>query len=121
MTRGTRRDFRGRRLMVNSLRAMHLVGAVGCGAGILAGLPGSAWASYAWVLIASGLGMMLLDGWSDPDYSRQLTTLVVLIKIAAFAAMMRFMPSAMGFWLVLVVSAMISHAPSRLRHWRWWP
>lgn len=121
MSATPRRDFFGRRVLVNLSRAAHLVGVVGVGAGLLSGLSPASWLGYTLVLVASGVAMMLLDGWSDPAYYRQLTALAIYLKVALLGVMVYWLASPAAFWVVLVFSAMVSHAPSKWRHRRWWP
>lgn len=112
-----RRDFAGRRLTVNLMRAIHLVGLAGFAAALLAAGPHAA--AWGGVLLASGGAMMALDAWAEPGYLRQVQGIGVLLKLAAVALMM-VLPDVRVplFWLVVFGSAMLSHAPGRLRHLR---
>lgn len=112
-----RRDFFGRRLLVNLLRAVHLIGVVGVGAAALGVRPVSETMAFVGVLMASGILIGALDRWTNPDYFFQMNGLAVLFKVvllAAVGALVGF--SAALFWVLLVGSVLISHAPRRLRH-----
>lgn len=115
-----RRDFAGRGLLINLLRALHLIGVVGIGAAVLGASVGMATTWYATLLIASGLGIAALDRWSDSTYFRQLNGQLVLLKLASLVVVAWL--AGFGtifeawFWLVLVASAMMTHAPGWLRH-----
>lgn len=112
-----RRDFRGRRLIINLMRATHLVALAGFAAAVLAAGP-DGW-RWAIVLMLSGGSMMALDAWSEPGYLRQLQGLAMLVKLLLVMAMILWHDVQMAlFWLLIVYSALLSHAPGRIRHWR---
>lgn len=112
-----RRDFPGRRLTVNLLRALHLVALAGFAAAVLAAGP-HGW-RWAIVLLASGAVMMALDAWSEPGYLRQLQGVAMLLKLVLVALMIVWHDGQQAlFWLLIVYSALLSHAPGRIRHWR---
>lgn len=111
------RDFPGKRLVISLLRAAHLVGVAGVSAGVLAGWPVSLWQAYAATLLTSGLGILLLDWWSNPRHLTQVNGLFVLVKLALMGGFV-LQPGQREwiFWLILVCSALIAHAPASLRH-----
>ena len=112
-----RRDFAGRGLLINLLRAVHLVGVVGTGAIVLGVPAGVATTWYAGLLIASGVGIAALDRWADPAYFRQLNGQLVMLKLVSlFGVAWLAGFNAPYFWLVLAASAMMTHAPGWLRH-----
>jgi hypothetical protein len=112
-----RRDFRGRLLLLNLLRVAHMVGVVGSGAVLLGAQPLAGSAVYALVLVGSGLGMVLLDAWTNPDYLRQASGLGILLKVSllTLAILLAGLVEPI-FWAVLVGSVLLSHAPRRVRH-----
>lgn len=111
------RDLPGKRWMVNLLRAAHLVGVAGVGAGVLAAWPFAQWQGYAMTLLASGLGILLLDWWTNPRHLAQINGLFVLAKLALMGwFVLQPGQRAWVFWIILVSSALISHAPASLRH-----
>lgn len=111
------RDFPGKRWLINLLRAAHLVGVAGVGAGVLAGWPFAQWQPYAITLLGSGLGILLLDCWSNPRHLAQVNGLSVLAKLVLMGWFVT-QPDQREwiFWAILVFSALIAHAPGRLRH-----
>ncbi|MBI4754757.1 MAG: hypothetical protein HY778_04890 [Betaproteobacteria bacterium] len=115
-----RRDFPGRRLLLNLLRAFHIAGVVGVGSMLLgAGATGAPWL-FPLLLVASGAGIMALDWWSNRAWLAQWSGLALLFKllwVALFAALGAH--SQLLFWLILVGSVLVAHAPGRLRHRRW--
>ncbi|KAB2969306.1 hypothetical protein [Zoogloea sp.] len=109
------RDFPGRRWLVVFLRAAHLAGVVGVGAGLLAGA--SASGSFAGLLVVSGVLMAALDAWSNPVWLREFAGLSLILKFALllwFAVDEATRPAL--FWSILVFSTIFSHAPASFRH-----
>ncbi len=113
------RDFPGRRWLIVGLRAAHLVGLVGTGASLLAGLPLAAQAPFMWTLIGSGVAMIAIDLWAAPGYLCEVAGGAMLVKLAllAWLALDPVRHLAL-FWIIIVFSAIIAHAPARLRHRR---
>lgn len=113
-----RRAIRGQRWINIGLRGLHLVGVAGMGAGFLVhGPPAGAWHPYLILTLATGLGMMLLDAWSDRDWLRQTYGQATLIKLLLLAAI-PFWPAAAPalFVVVILFATVLSHAPAWLRH-----
>lgn len=117
-----RREFRGRLVLLNLLRVLHLVGVVGSGAVLLGATPLAGSEIYALVLVGSGLGILLLDTWTNPDYLRQVSGLGILCKVLLLATTIVLAGLVVPiFWAVLAGSVVLSHAPRRLRHRVIWP
>ena len=110
------RDFPGRRWLNLSLRTAHLAGIVLLGAALLGHgdtTPG------AWLTLLSGLAMFAGDAWANPAHLREVAGCGVLLKLALVALMVIYPASAAPlFWLTLVLSTLLSHAPGALRHHR---
>ena len=120
-TKGPQRDFPGKRWLVNLLRAAHLVGVVGLGAGILADMSESRWLAFAVVAAGSGLAILALDGWSRPSYFREYVGLAMVGKLLLLGVLLAWPAQrAVLFWLILVLSVLFAHAPASLRHAHWW-
>jgi hypothetical protein len=117
MRSGDFRDFRGRVALIGLLRIGHVAGVVGVGAAVLRGeVPTGL---FPVLLVACGLGIASLDRWSNRAYLKQVSGLAVLLKIALLLALATF--AAFGntaFWILLVFSVAIAHAPGRVRHRR---
>jgi hypothetical protein len=111
--------FPGRSVLINLLRTLHVAAMVGCGAGILTASPIADWNYYAYALLGSGLCILCLDRWANPQYFRQLDGLTVVVKLLVFAMLMWLLGAVPAFWVTLVISVLTAHAPGRLRHWRW--
>ena len=99
-----------------SLRTLHLIGVAGVGGALLFEVPYIAWKPYLVLLIASGAGMLLLDIWSNAQCLIQVRGIAVLIKI--FFLALSFYVGFEEFMLitVIVISGVISHAPSKVRY-----
>lgn len=113
----TRRDFAGRRWLAVVLRGVHLVTVIQLAIALFGQptvgdtrIPGLA-------VLGSGLLVWALDIWSKPEHLRQWAGLSMFIKLAAVAAMV-LLPSLQAalFWLVIVWSAVFSHAPASFRN-----
>ena len=113
------RDFPGRRWLIVGLRVAHLIGMVGAGAALVYGLPLAAQLPYVLVLLISGVAMMAIDLWTTPGYLGEMAGTAMLVKIALLVWFAVSPPQPlMLFWCILVLSAVIAHAPAWLRHRR---
>ena len=77
----TTRDFPGKRWLVNLLRALHLVGVVGLGAGVLGDIPEARWIAFGITAVVSGFIILALDGWSRPGYFREYVGMAMAGKL----------------------------------------
>ena len=110
------RDFPGRRGLNLGLRSLHLAGIVLLGAALLGA--GDITVS-AWLTLLSGAGMFAGDAWTNPGHVREVAGCGVLLKLA-LVVLMAFVPALAlpVFWMILVLSTLLSHAPGALRHKR---
>lgn len=110
------RDFPGRRWVNLGLRTVHVAGVVHLGIALATrGAPGPG----AAVVLLSGLAMFIGDSYVDPHHWRDVAGAGTLLKLL-LVGLMALLP-AQGialFWIVLVGSILLSHAPARLRHRR---
>jgi hypothetical protein len=114
------RDFPGKRWLVNLLRAIHLVGVVGLGAGVLGEIAEARWFAFGVVTLLSGLSILALDAWSRPGYFRENVGLAMVGKLLLLGALLAWPAQrAPLFWLILVISVLFAHAPASLRHAVW--
>jgi hypothetical protein len=114
------RDFPGKRWLVNLLRALHLVGVVGLGAGVLGDIPESRWIAFGLAALASGLAILALDAWSRAGYFREYVGLAMGGKLVLLGVLLAWPEQrSMLFWLILVFSVMFAHAPASVRHAVW--
>lgn len=111
------RDFPGRVAVIALLRIGHVAGVVGVGAAVLHGEPATG--AFLALLVGGGLGIALLDRWSNRAYLRQVSGVTVLLKTALLAALLASAAFDAGaFWSLLVFSVAVAHAPGRWRHRR---
>ena len=109
------RDFRGRSLLINVLRVFHIAGLAGISSVVLAG--GIGVASWGTMMLVSGLGIVALDAWANPEYFRQVKGLGTLLKIGLVVLLITWDAGRLPlFWFVLAFSVALSHAPGRVRH-----
>jgi hypothetical protein len=113
------REFRGRRWLSVVLRGVHLVVVIWLGACLLDTPVSPALASaHLWVF-ATGATMFAVDLWHHPGHLRETAGLAMVIKLALIAAMAIAPGHALSlFWVVVVWSAIFSHAPASFRHAR---
>jgi uncharacterized membrane protein len=114
------RDFPGKRWLVNLLRAIHLVGVVGLGAGVLGDIPEARWIAFGMTALVSGLTILALDAWSRPGYFREYVGMAMAGKLILLVILLTWPAQrAVLFWLILVFSVLFAHAPASLRHGVW--
>ena len=105
--------------MIVALRVVHLIGMIGAGAALIYGLPLAAQLPYVLTLLISGVAMMAIDLWTTPGYLGEMAGTAMLVKIALLVWFAVSPPQQlMLFWCILVLSAVIAHAPAWLRHRR---
>ena len=112
-----RRDFRGRRWLIVGLRALHLVAIIALGA-LLLGAPAAAtWPAdaVAAAVLGSGLAMLAMDLLAHRQHLRTVAGLTALLKLG-LVAILAFVPELWLFWTLVVLSAVVSHAPASFRH-----
>lgn len=111
----TERDFRGKRWLHIGLRTLHVIGVFLLGYAILRGISA---ATGAVLTLVSGLAMFALDLWSKPSHLVELAGLGVIGKLVLVGSIGLFPNWSIEiFWLVLIVSMVLSHAPGAFRHW----
>jgi len=112
------RFFRGQRWLNIALRSLHILGVVGMGAGFLTRQPpDDNFRLYLVMTLATGLGMTLVDAWSNRQWLAQLSGQTVLLKLLLLG-LIPLWPDAREvlFVTVILISAVVSHAPARIRH-----
>jgi hypothetical protein len=100
------------------LRAAHLVGVAGMASGFLFEIEKAAWLAYWHLTAASGVAMVLLylacSGW----WVAQLKGLSMVLKlIPLWAALHWPVVQTELFLSVVVLSALVAHAPGPVRNW----
>ena len=101
-----------------SLRTLHLLAVAGVGGGILFGLEKDLWINYWWLALVSGVFMMVIDITSNPVWMVQVRGLVIYLKLVLLAFIGSNPPiDGLLLAVIIVVSGIISHAPSQLRYY----
>ncbi|MBU0751174.1 MAG: hypothetical protein KJ787_08290 [Gammaproteobacteria bacterium] len=108
-----------RRWLSVLLRGLHLVAVIGLGASLL-GAPAEhvgGVTRLAAAVATSGACMFALDLWRKPRHLFEVAGVGVLAKLLLVATMtIDGAPRLLLFWLVVVWSALFSHAPATFRH-----
>jgi len=112
------RDFRAKRWVEIAFRTLHLVGSAGAGGGYLYGAPEEVWAAYVYLVVVSGVALVLLELWSNAGWLIQVCGVAILVKLVLLAYG-KYWAGPTGWVLVtvVVISAISSHAPRGFRHW----
>lgn len=108
-----------RRWLGIALRTLHIGGVVLLGAHLLGASAPAAQAGAAMTVFSGGA--LLASELADRRVRlTELAGAVALLKLVAAVGLVwaSQVPAAGVFWSVLVVSAVISHAPKGLRHWQ---
>jgi hypothetical protein len=117
MACATKRDFPGRRWLAVILRGLHLVTVILLGAAVFGQTAHYDAHDSGVAVLISGILVWLLDIWSKPEHLRQWAGLSMFIKLGAIAAMVLWPPFYVPlFWLVVIWSAVFSHAPASFRN-----
>ncbi len=110
-----------RRWLSVLLRGVHLVTVIGFGAALF-GAPAEQLGGVGRLAAAvtiSGGAMFALDIWRKPRHLLEVAGLGVLVKLLLVGWMMfDGAPRLALFWIVVVWSALFSHAPASFRHAR---
>ncbi len=112
------KQFWLQRLSKSTLRALHILGVVGAGGGIILGVESDTWLFY-WILaMSSGLFLMSWEIIRDWRWLIQLKGVLTLVKLGLI---LLFIPLAdYKHELVIAIvllSVIVSHGPAGLRHY----
>lgn len=108
------KDFTAPRWISVILRTLHLAGVVLVGADLLRG---DALAPFgAGLTLLTGVLLYAVELWRHPTLWKEIAGLFMPVKLAMLLAML-FLPNgaAVWFWIVLVSSSVVSHAPLTFR------
>lgn len=111
-----RRDFRGRRWLSVVLRGVHLVTVIWLGAALM-GVAGLSGHKLGMAVFATGAVLYGLDLWHKPEHLKELAGASMILKLLLVATMVVLPGVAQPlFWLIVVWSAVFSHAPGSFRN-----
>jgi hypothetical protein len=116
------RAFPGERWLNIALRGLHLLGVAGIGGWYLLGLSTSQDWRYGLLTLGSGSVLTLLYLWASATWLLQLKGLVIVLKLGLLGLAL-FLPAWRAELLVLVILlfALIAHAPGQVRGFGWRP
>jgi hypothetical protein len=110
------RDSEGERWLSVLLRSLHLAGVVWLGAAVLGAPAGHRGAAL--LVLASGTVMLFMDLRAGRLALREVAGAAVLLKLALVAWMaLDARHAVVIFWVLVLGSAVTSHAPKGFRHW----
>ncbi|MBR9728358.1 hypothetical protein ACFOD0_11245 [Shewanella intestini] len=106
------------RLSKTVLRALHIVGVVGAGGGILVGADKGLWIHYWMMAMTTGSLLLIWEVVRDWRWLIQLKGVLTLIKIGL---LFLFIPLAAHkaelIIFIILLSVIVSHGPAGLRHY----
>lgn len=105
------------RLSKTTLRALHILGIVGVGGGILLNVPTEQWQLYWLMAMSTGSLLMLWELIRDWRWAIQLKGVLTFVKLGLIVL---FLPlpeyKEALFTTALILSVAVSHGPAGLRH-----
>uniref|UniRef100_UPI0040484389 hypothetical protein n=1 Tax=Shewanella sp. TaxID=50422 RepID=UPI0040484389 len=106
------------RITKTTLRAIHIVGVVGSGGGIMFGLDLSLWFNYWVAAICCGVLLMSWEIIRDWRWLIQLKGVLTLLKVVllGFFIQISQCKSELVIFIILL-SVIVSHGPAGLRHY----
>lgn len=116
------REFPGQRWLNITLRTLHLIGIAGIGGGYLFGLAQTQWLPYWHLTLSTGIALSMIYIWSTVLWLFQLKGLAIILKLALLWLAVK-QPEFQSelFILVIAISAVIAHAPGKVRGFVWLP
>lgn len=110
-------ELSNRRWLSIALRTLHLVGVVLAAVAFLGN--GEYAVAGVVLMLVSGMALFALDWWQRAGYWREVAGAFILVKLLLLGAML-VVPgiAALLFWLLVVTSSVVSHAPHDFRHRR---
>jgi len=111
------RELSWRRWLSIALRTLHIVGVVLAAIAFLGN--GDHAVAGVVLMLLSGFALFAIDVWQRPGLWREVAGAFIFVKLVAMVAML-LAPgmAALLFWLLLVSSSVVSHAPHGFRHRR---
>jgi len=105
-----------------SLRTLHLVGVAGLAGAYLYEQPYASWWLYLVVTVVSGFAMAAMEVYADGIWLIQMRGTAIAIKLLLLSTMLWWFdqPEAWIYFIVIIISGVVSHAPGRLRYYSIW-
>ena len=112
------RRFWIERISKTSLRALHIIGIVGSGGGIIFNLELSLWLNYWIIAITSGVLLMSWEIIRDWRWLIQLKGVLTLFKIILLGFFIQISQCHSELIIfIILLSVIVSHGPAGLRHY----
>jgi hypothetical protein len=110
-------EYRWTRWLGIALRSLHLAGVVLAGVAILGN--GTLPVAGVVLMLLTGFALYGIELWHHPDLWREVAGVFIAAKLIVLLAML-LVPDLAGplFWLLLISSSVVSHAPRVFRHRR---
>ncbi|MCG9697629.1 hypothetical protein [Shewanella sp. Isolate11] len=112
------KQFWLQRLSKTSLRALHILGVVGAGGGIILDAVNQTWTHYWMLAMVTGALLMLWEIIRDWRWLIQLKGVLTLVKLGL---LLLFIPLASYqhelVIIIVLLSVVVSHGPAGLRHY----
>ncbi|QBF82605.1 hypothetical protein EXU30_07785 [Shewanella maritima] len=111
-------NFWLQRLSKTSLRAIHIMGIVGAGGGIIVGADKQLWINYWIAAMVTGCLLLAWEVVRDWRWLIQLKGVLTLVKVAMLALFIPFAEFKTEIFLfIILLSVVVSHGPAGLRHY----
>ncbi|WP_286237007.1 hypothetical protein [Neptuniibacter halophilus] len=117
-----KREIPHKRWLSISLRTLHLIGMAGLAGAHLYKQPPESWLPFLLLTIISGLLMAAMEIYSHPIWLIQMRGTAIGIKLLLLSTLIWWFdqPNAVIYLLAIIISAIVSHAPGRLRYYSLW-
>ena len=101
-----------------TLRTLHIVSVAGIGGGILFGMEPESWQAYWWLSVVTGVLIVAIDALANRVWLIQVRGLAIYLKLVLLVCLWKYPAWDVELLMaIIVLSAVISHAPSRLRYY----
>jgi hypothetical protein len=112
------RRFWIERISKTTLRAVHIIGVVGSGGGIMFDLDLSLWVNYWLAALCSGVLMMSWEIIRDWRWLIQLKGILTILKVVLLGSFIQISECKSELIIfIILLSVIVSHGPAGLRHY----
>lgn len=105
-----------------TMRTLHLIGIAGLAGAYLYQQPEAAWYPFLVVTVISGFIMAGMEVYADGIWLIQLRGTAIGVKLALLSSVIWWFdqPNAFIYFLAIIISGIVSHAPGRVRYYSVW-
>ena len=117
-----KRSLPGKRWLSVSMRTLHLIGICGLAGAYLFQQPEQEWFHFLVLTVVSGLCMAAMEIYTNSIWLIQMRGLAIGIKLLLLSTMLWWFeqPNAAIYFLIIIISGIVSHAPGKLRYYSVW-